>query len=180
MADIITKGAEIVHSAVASLAAVSPIKIGHELPAIPVKEGDPNSLTSIHNLPGKIILVGVPGAFTPTCSSQVPGYVEQYDKFAEKGITGIYVITVNDTFVVKAWKTKITENKETQVHFLADDKSSFVSALGLVFDATPVLGSPRSKRFVLIVDNGKVEHIFVEKDPSQLDITAADNVIQKL
>ena len=140
-----------------------------------------------------------------------------------KGIKGIYVITVNDTFVVKAWKTKvsehhypctnlgtqfpiiqrkITEDKETPVHFVSDDKSSFVSALGLVFDgksrlwfywirihdderwnanlATPVLGGPRAKRFVLVVDNGKVEHIFVEKEPSQLDVTAADHVLQKL
>ena len=67
MADIISKGAEIIHSAVSSLAAASPIKIGQELPPIPVKEGDPNSLTSIHNLPGKIILVSHDSVSRQSC-----------------------------------------------------------------------------------------------------------------
>ncbi|KAF8326681.1 Redoxin-domain-containing protein [Cantharellus anzutake] len=180
MANIIAKATEVAHSAAVSLATVSQIKIGQELPPVPLKENEPNSSVSIHNLPGRIILVGVPGAFTPTCSSQAPGYIENYEKFTAKGIQGIYVISVNDAFVTKAWKAKLSGDKETSVRFLADDKASFSGGLGLTFDATAGLGGIRAQRFVLVVNDGKVENIFVEPDASKTTITAAEEVLAKL
>lgn len=73
-------------------------------------------------LTGKNIIVGVPGAFTPPCSSQVPGYVSNSEKFAAKGVKGIYIVAVNDAFVVQAWKEKLGVAKDHPiVHFLADD-----------------------------------------------------------
>lgn len=68
-----------------------------------------------------VIIVGVPGAFTPPCSSQVPGYVEQAEKFAAKGVQGIYIVAVNDAFTTQAWKEKHSWNNPL-VHFLADDQ----------------------------------------------------------
>ena len=68
------------------------------------------------------IIVSVPGAFSPQCSDQVPGYIENADKFAEKGVRGIYVVAVNDSFTVQAWKEKLGGGKAPQLHFLADDE----------------------------------------------------------
>lgn len=63
---------------------------------------------------------------------------------------------------------------------MADDKGTFTSALGLMFDATPKFGAPRSKRYVIIAENDKVESIFIEEDPSQATITRAETVLSHL
>lgn len=74
------------------------------------------------------IIVGVPGAFTPPCSSQVPGYVAQAEQFAAKGVKGIYIVAVNDAFTTQAWKEKLGVAKEHPiVHFLADDTGAVSS-----------------------------------------------------
>ncbi|KAI0300047.1 Redoxin [Multifurca ochricompacta] len=123
--------------------------------------------------------VGVPGAFTPSCSSQVPGYIEKYNEFKEKGINEIYVVTVNDAFVTKAWKEKLAPNG-TLVRFISDDQALFVSALGLILDATVNLGAPRAKRFVIVSNDDVIERIIVEEDSSQVTTTAADSVLASL
>lgn len=66
------------------------------------------------------ILVGVPGAFTPPCSSQVPGYVSNAEAFSAKGVAGIYIVAVNDAFTTQAWKEKLGASSPL-VHFCADD-----------------------------------------------------------
>ncbi|KZT38414.1 Redoxin [Sistotremastrum suecicum HHB10207 ss-3] len=177
MASIVNSLATSAHSAAASLLAASPIKVGESLPDVPVKEDNPEEKISIHNIPGKIIIVGVPGAFTPPCSSQVPGYIEKYTDFAAKGVTGIYVVAVNDAFVTKAWKQKLAGSEGTPVHFIADDTASFTSKVGFVFDASPLLGGPRAKRYVIVADSGRVTHVAVEEDPTQITSTKADNVL---
>ena len=97
-----------------------------------------------------------PGAFTPPCSSHVPGYVEHYDKFAAKGVKGIYVVSVNDAFVTQAWKEKLGASA-SPVHFLADDDASFTAEVGMLFDAKGLLGNRRSKRYVIVTDDGIVK-----------------------
>lgn len=98
------------------------------------------------------LIVGVPGAFTPPCSSHVPGYVQNAEKLAGKGIKDIYVVAVNDAFTTQAWKEKLGA-KESNVHFLADDTAAFTGAVGLLFDASGLLGGPRSQRYVIVVSN---------------------------
>ncbi|KAH8826831.1 Redoxin [Flagelloscypha sp. PMI_526] len=121
--------------------------------------------------------IGVPGAFSGTCHAQIPRYVEAYDKLKAKGITEFYVVAVNDYFTMNAWKKsfEIPENKP--ITFIADDKSNLVSALGLLFDATPVFGGPRSKRFVIIAEGGKAKNIFVEGNPSEVTVTAPEEIL---
>lgn len=76
---------------------------------VALKEDNPEQGTVFLNkLSGKNLIVGVPGAFTPPCSSHVPGYVEQADKFTQKGIKNIYVVAVNDAFTTQAWKEKVS------------------------------------------------------------------------
>jgi peroxiredoxin len=101
--------------------AVKPLSKGSKLPTSALKEDNPEKATvNISQLSGTNVVVGVPGAFTPPCSSQVPGYSEHASKFAEKGVKGIYVVAVNDAFTTQAWKEKLGV-KSDLVHFLADD-----------------------------------------------------------
>lgn len=92
---------------------------------------------------------------------------------------GIYVVSVNDVFVVKAWKDN-TAPHGTPVRFIADDKGAFISALGLIYDATRELGGPRAKRYALVVDDGKVSAVHVEKEQDQITVTTADSLLKTL
>merc|ERR1712032_1074711 len=95
-----------------------------------LKESDPENATlNLGGIPGKVVLVGVPGAFTPPCSSQVPGYVQHYEAFKAKGVKDIYIVAVNDAFVVQAWKEKLGASA-SPVHFLADDTGAFTASIG--------------------------------------------------
>jgi 2-Cys peroxiredoxin 5 len=112
---------------------------GSKLPKDSLKENDPHTATvNLHEIPGKIVVVGVPGAFTPPCSSQVPGYLQHADAFAAKGVAGIYIVAVNDQFTTAAWKEKLG-NSHSLVHFLADD----TGAVSLTF-YPPFAGGHRS------------------------------------
>lgn len=113
------------------LGTIKPLSKGSKLPTGGLKEENPESASvNLSQLSGTIVIVGVPGAFTPPCSSQVPGYAEHADKFAQKGVKGIYVVAVNDAFTTQAWKEKLGVKHEI-VHFLADDNGD-VSILSLV------------------------------------------------
>jgi peroxiredoxin len=68
------------------------------------------------------VIVGAPGAFSPTCSDQVPGYIQDSESFKAKGVQGIYIVTVNDAFTTKAWKEKLGGKDNSLVHFIADDE----------------------------------------------------------
>lgn len=128
-----------------------------------------------------VIIVGVPGAFTPTCSNQVPSYSEHASTFASKGVQGIYVVSVNDAFITKAWKKSVVgEDGPKLIHFLADDTGSWTKEAGLELDMTPVLGGHRSKRYAAIVEGGVVKKIFVEENPSLITVSHAEKVLEHL
>ncbi|RPB21745.1 Redoxin [Terfezia boudieri ATCC MYA-4762] len=135
---------------------------------------------------GKIIIVGVPGAYTPPCSDHVPTYILAYDDLLKKGIDEIYVVGVNDQFVMNAWGKHLTQQhggdleKLTHIHFCADRSGEFVKSLGLDFDASGLLGNTRSKRFALVVKDGIVEDVRVENSPPELTLTMADEVLKSL
>ncbi|KAJ3489019.1 hypothetical protein NLJ89_g11564 [Agrocybe chaxingu] len=123
--------------------------------------------------------IGVPGAFTTPCNAHLPGYIENYDKFKEKGVNEIYVFAVNDAFVMKAWKEKLAPNG-TPIHFIADDKGAFVGSIGLIFDASGLLGGPRSKRFAIVTDGDKAVSVAVEEAPPNVTVTGAEAVLATL
>ncbi|CAO1625570.1 unnamed protein product [Parajaminaea phylloscopi] len=157
------------------------IKAGANVPSgYAVKEDNPEQANvDLGKLTGKNILVGVPGPFTPPCSSQVPGYIQNAENFTQKGVKGIYVVTVNDLFVVQAWKEKLGA-KGDAVHFVADDTGAFTNAVGLSFDASGLLGNARSKRYVALLSNNTVEKIWVEENAPDVKATSADAVLQQL
>ncbi|THU98543.1 Redoxin, partial [Dendrothele bispora CBS 962.96] len=144
-----------------------------------VKEDAPDKTIPLP-MTGKNIIVGVPGAFSGTCSnSHVPGYLQNYEKFKAKGINEIFVVAVNDVFVMKAWKEKLAPTG-TPVRFIADDKGSLVSSLGLLFDASNFFGAPRAKRFVLYTEGDKVQMVAVEEVPGEVKVTGAETILAQL
>ncbi|KAL5522118.1 hypothetical protein ACEPAF_1975 [Sanghuangporus sanghuang] len=187
LSSTLSSTAQAAHAAATSLLAANQIAIGASLletaqgKKVKPSGGADQSLEFSEKLAsGKVVIVGVPGAFTPPCSSQVPGYLAKAEEFFAKGISAIYIVAVNDAFVVQAWKEKLTEGKDTRVQFIADDQGTFVGSLGLLFDASPLLGGPRSKRFVIVADNGKVTHVAVEQDPPEITVTKAEAILAQL
>merc|ERR1712111_166550 len=157
---------------------LKPHKPLHEGAKVPdgtlLKEDNPEQATV------DLSKIGGKGAFTPPCSSHVPGFVEQASQFAEKGIKGIYVVGVNDQFTMAAWKEKLGADKAENVHFLADDTNSFTKQAGMDFDATGLLGGVRSQRYAAIVEDGTVKSVWVEDQAPSVTVTSADNVLKAL
>jgi 2-Cys peroxiredoxin 5 len=156
------------------------ISIGDSLPAIPLNEGNPR--TSVDPAAafatGKVLIFGVPGAFTPGCDkTHLPGYVADYDKFAAKGITQIACVSVNDAFVMQAWGD--AHHAAGKVRMLADPRAEFTKAIGLNVEAAG-LGGTRSKRYAMVVENGKVTHLEVEPDGFGLSCSLAPALLERL
>jgi len=152
------------------------VKAGDKLPDIDLVEGSPgNKVNLSKELTGKGVIVGVPAAFSPTCSdSHVPGYVS-HSKLKDAG--QVFVVSVNDPFVTKAWGKTLDADGSTGIRFLGDPAAKFSEALDVAFDATGVLGNVRSKRYALLIENGKVKEAFVEPDNTGLSVSAAEKVL---
>lgn len=178
MTSILSSATQTAHSLVTTLLATAQVKPGSVIPALNVKE-DAGDQAQPLALKGRNVIVGVPGAFTDTCSKHVPGYIKHYEEFQQKGVNEVYVVTVNDVFVTKAWKKSLA-SQGTPVHFIADDIGTLTGSIGLLFDASKLLGGPRSKRYIIVTNDDKVETISVEEDPSKITTTAAENVLALL
>lgn len=126
---------------------------------------------------GKSVLFGLPGAFTPTCSkAHLPGYVVKADEIMSKGVDRIVCMSVNDAFVMGAWAQ--ASNAET-ITMLADGNCEFSKALGLDFDGTGFGMGQRCKRFAAIIENGKLQSLFVEA-PGEFEVSSAEHILTQL
>ena len=124
----------------------------------------------------KVVLFAVPGAFTPTCSeSHLPGFVVNADKIKAKGVDSIICLSVNDSFVMNAWGKN--SNAE-DIIMLADGGAAFTKAIGLEMD-TGDFGGVRSQRYAMIVEDGVVKQLNVEK-PKQFEASTAEAILQQL
>ena len=109
----------------------------------------------------KIIFVGVPGAFTTTCSlEQLPGFIQNKDNFFSKGIEKIIFMSVNDPFVISEWSKS---HNEEDILFIGDSSGEFASKTGLKMDLSVIGLGTRLSRFEMLVDNGQVKLIFDEE-----------------
>ncbi|KPL54255.1 alkyl hydroperoxide reductase [Prosthecomicrobium hirschii] len=125
----------------------------------------------------KVVLFGVPGAFTPTCSmNHLPGFLDNLDHFKAKGVDEIAVVAVNDPFVMAAW-ARHTGAKD-KILFLADGNADFTKKLGLEIELG-VMGL-RSKRFSMIVEDGVVTALNVEDSPGTAEASGAARLLQQL
>ncbi|MFZ1680817.1 MAG: peroxiredoxin [Rhizobiaceae bacterium] len=112
----------------------------------------------------KVVLFGVPGAFTPTCSANhLPGYLENADAILARGVDTIAVVAVNDPHVMNAWSK--ASNANGRVLFLADGNAEFTRATGLELDLGVAGMGVRCKRFSMLVDDGVVSALNIEDKP---------------
>ncbi|KAG7171562.1 peroxiredoxin-5, mitochondrial-like [Homarus americanus] len=163
-----------------SVARAMSVKVGDELPSVDLFEETPANNVNTRDLCAgrKVLIFAVPGAFTPGCSkTHLPGYVKQADDIKAKGIQEIACVAVNDPFVMSAWGER--HNTGDKVRMLADTNGEFTKALGLDQDLA-VLGGLRSKRYSLIVEDGKVTQLNVEPDGKGLTCSLAENTLAKL
>ncbi len=127
----------------------------------------------------KVVLIGVPGAFTPTChKNHLPGYVTHGAAIREKGVDAIAVTAVNDVFVMDAWKKSAAEGSD--IEFLADGNGDFAKAIGLTMDGSGFGLGTRSQRFAMLVEDGVVRSLHVEDSPGKADISGAEALLKTL
>lgn len=138
----------------------------------------PNSFNVKDMVKGKkIIVFGLPGAFTPTCSAKhVPGYVAHYNDFKAKGVDEIWCVAVNDAFVMGAWaKDQHTQGK---VRMFGDGSATWTKALGLELDLVARGMGVRMQRFSMLVDNGMVKAINLE-GPGKFEVSNAETMLKQ-
>ncbi len=157
------------------------IAAGMRIPAITVHrmgEDGPESVTTTDLFAGRcVVLVGVPGAFTPTCSStHLPGFIVHADALKAAGADAIVCMSVNDPFVMRAWGNSL--NAE-QLELIADGNADLTRALGMDIDLGARGLGVRCRRFALIADDGVVRHAAIEEGTA-LEISSAEALLQVL
>lgn len=126
----------------------------------------------------KIVIFGLPGAFTPTCSAKhVPSYVNNFAALKTKGVDEIWCLSVNDAFVMGAWGRD--QKAAGKVRMMADGSAEYVKKLGLENDLTPRGMGVRSQRFSMLVEDGVVRSINVE-GPGKFEVSDAGTMLKTL
>jgi glutaredoxin/glutathione-dependent peroxiredoxin len=158
------------------------IKIGDQLPQAeftsPGADG-PVTLSTDDVFKGKrVVLVAVPGAFTPTCDAlHLPGYVMDHDAIKAKGVDSIACISVNDVHVMRAWsKASLADGK---VLMLADGNATFATAIGLSFDLAVAGMGLRSRRYSMLVEDGVVKQLNVE-EKSGVNVSGSETILGQI
>lgn len=158
------------------------IAVGEELPEVEVRtmtSDGPKAVSSREVLgKGTVVLFGVPGAFTPTCSDHhLPGYVLRAEELRAKGVDTVACVSVNDAFVMGAWGQ--SRQVGDAVLLLADGNGELTEALGLEMDGSGFGMGRRSKRYAMVLEDGVVRQLFVEPGPG-LQVSSADAVLAAL
>jgi len=124
----------------------------------------------------KVVLFGLPGAYTSVCSAKhLPGYVSNHQRYKEKGIDYIVCISVNDPFVMDAWGK--SQNVKDKILMIADPFSSFTKAIGADVDKSARGLGIRSNRYTMLIDNLKVIKLQEENDAGSCEVSAAQNFL---
>jgi len=164
------------------------LNVGDPIPVvdIPLRVGDEFTTINTGEISkGKrIVIFALPGAFTPTCSTQqLPGFEENYGKFQEKGIDEVYCLSVNDSFVMNAWfKDLGIEN----VKSLPDGARSFTMSIGALCEKNNLGFGFRSWRYAIVVNDGVVENVFTEEgfgnniETDPYEVSTPENVLDNI
>ncbi|MCJ1271577.1 hypothetical protein MMC22_011479 [Lobaria immixta] len=163
------------------------VNVGDRVPDLTVLvENSPGNKVNLSQELGKGLIIGVPAAFTwrilvafpnhsdqkpnpqgPSCSAtHIPGYINSPNL---KNAGKVFVVSVNDPFVMKAWGSTLDPKGKSGIRFLGDPTTEFTTALDLAFDGSAIFGGHRSKRYALVIEDGKVKQAFVEPDNTGLD-----------
>jgi glutaredoxin/glutathione-dependent peroxiredoxin len=126
----------------------------------------------------KIVIFGLPGAYTPTCSAKhVPGYLSNRDKLVAMGVNEIWCVAANDAFVMAHWGRD--QKALGKIRFLADGSAAWAKALGLELDLTARGMGMRMNRFSMLVDNGVVKQLNAE-GPGKFEVSDAETMLKQL
>ena len=158
------------------------IQVGHKIPSVTLQQMQQNGVIDITTeelFDGKkVVVFGLPGAFTPTCSaSHLPGYVVKSDEIFAKGVDSIICISVNDAFVMSAWGEQ--HNVEDRVMMIADGSANFARALGLDLDLIARGMGVRSQRYAMVINNGIVETLNIEA-AGKFEVSDSDTILNSL
>ena len=159
------------------------IKIGNKLPSSELFYLDQsNNVKKIDILDlckNKTIILGMPGAFTKTCSAlHLPGYIKNYELAIKKGISKILCIAVNDPNVMKAWGEN--QNAGNKIFMVGDPYLKFTKAIGAEVDKSEKGLGIRSNRYTMFVENGDVKKIEEEKETATCELSAAENFLKSI
>jgi len=159
------------------------IKVGDAIPSVTLKQmtaaGPQDVNLTEYCADRKVVLFGVPGAFTPTCSeTHLPGYVQAAAELNGKNIDAIACVSVADFFVMGAWGQQLTVGDS--VDLLADGNAEFTHAAGLELDLSAFGLGTRCHRFAMVLENGVVSSIAVEENSSEATVSTAESVLAQL
>ena len=160
-----------------------PISVGDAIPNVDLyrigESGGPEAFPARDFFAGKkVVLFAVPGAFTRTCSARhLPGFVQHADAIKAKGVDEVACISVNDAAVMNAWGQ--AHNAPGKVAMLSDGIAEFAQALGLSVDMSQRGYGVRSKRYAMVIDDGKVTDLAVEPS-GEYGVSSAEAVLERL
>src|ERR1700756_2784861 len=159
-----------------------PIKVGDKLPEAKFRvmsgEGPVWKTTDDVFKSKKVALFAVPGAFTGTCHKMhVPSILQSADAIKGKGVDTIAVTSVNDVFVMDAWKKATAADK---LEFLADGNGDFAKAVDLTFDGSGNGLGTRSRRYSMLVEDGVVKKLNIEESPGKVEVSGGDTLLKQL
>ena len=143
-----------------------------------LENGEPSKINIEELLKGKkVVIFGLPGAYTSVCSAKhLPGYVNLYQQFKDKGINHIICVSVNDPFVMNAWGRE--NNVGDKIIMMGDPFLNFTKAIGAEVDKSGRGLGIRSNRYTMLIDDMKVVKLQEEKDTSSCEISAAENFLK--
>jgi peroxiredoxin len=156
------------------------IEPGTPLPAATFKQMTPDGIQDVDLkslVAGKkVILFGLPGAYTPVCTAKhLPGYVAEADKLKAEGVAEIACISVNDPFVMQAWGAE--HGVEGKVLMLCDPDAAFTRSVGLSLDLSGIGLGERSKRYSMVVEDGVVSALNIESSIFDHEASAASSLL---
>lgn len=160
------------------------ISVGDRLPdamLLKIGEKGPEAVSVASLTKGrKIVMFGLPGAYTRTCSAaHVPSFIRTKPQFDAKGVDAIVCVSVNDPFVMMAWG-KDTGATAAGIEMLADSSAEFTKAIGMAFTAPPAGFFDRCKRFAAVIEDGVVTAVNEETAAGACDLTAGEAMLEKV
>ncbi len=160
-----------------------PIEVGDRLPEATFKvktESGIEDVTTSRLCGGrKVVIFAVPGAFTPTCHlKHLPSFLANLEALKAKGVEEVVCVAVNDPFVMEAWGE--AAGVGGRIRLLADGNATFTRAIGMDFDGSALGLGVRSKRYAMLVDDGVVKLLNVEENPGEVEVSAAEKILEAL
>ena len=159
------------------------IKTGDKLPNSELfyldQNNDVKKIDVLDLCKGKTIILGMPGAFTKTCSAlHLPGFIKNYELATKKGITKIVCIAVNDPNVMKAWGEN--HNVGNKIFMAGDPFLKLTKAIGAEVDKSEKGLGIRSNRYTMLVEDGEVKKVEEEKETASCELSAAENFLKSI